>query len=101
MPSKLYGILAAGRPYLTTAPAGCELFQITKEREVGFTVLPDPVEIAEGIRLAKSNPDQLQTMRSNARVLAVAECTKQQSIDAFRTLLKNTCVASPVNSQTV
>ena len=101
MPSKLYGILAAGRPYLTTAPAGCELFQITEQREVGFTVFPDPVKIAEGIRLAKSNPDQLQTMRSNARALAVAECTKQHSIDAFRTLLKNTCATSPVNSQTV
>lgn len=88
MPSKLYGILAAGRPYLTTAPEGCELFEITQQYKVGLTVPPDnPQWIADAIRKAKSDPEQLQQMRHQARDLAESRFTRQQSISAFGKVL--------------
>ena len=89
MPSKLYGILAAGRPYLTNAPVGSELHAITAKHSVGLTVEPRSVEsIAERILWAADHHAELEAMGSNARQLAETEYTKQHSIAKFRTVLQ-------------
>lgn len=88
MPSKLYGILAAGRPYLTNAPSDSELFEITEREQVGVTVTAgDPQRIAETIRSAKAQSVRLAQMGSNARQLAVSHFTRTHSIDAFARVL--------------
>ena len=88
MPSKLYGILAAGRPFLTTAPETSELFEITKAHNVGYTVKAGlPSEIADAIRSAKNNRTTLQAMGQNARSLAEEQFTKTHSVAAFAKLL--------------
>ncbi len=89
MPSKLYGILAAGRPYLTNAPAGSELHAISKTHHVGLTAEPGSVQaIADRILWAADHPAELETMGRNARQLAESEYTKQHSIMKFRTVLE-------------
>src|SRR5207247_4100592 len=40
VPSKLYGILAAGRPYVAAVEDACEVAEITREHECGFVVPP-------------------------------------------------------------
>jgi len=88
MPSKLYGILAAGRPFLTNAPETSELFEITKTHNVGYTVKAgSPMGIADAIRSAKSNRSTLQAMGQNARCLAEEQFTKTHSVAAFSKLL--------------
>lgn len=95
MPSKLYGILAAGRPYLTNAPVGSELHAITTKHHVGLTVEPGSVEsIADRILWAADHPAELGTMGRNARQLAESEYTKLHSITKFRTVLQQV-LASP------
>ncbi|MCH2203655.1 MAG: glycosyltransferase family 4 protein [Fuerstiella sp.] len=84
MPSKLYGILAAGRPFLTNAPETSELFEITKFHNVGFTVeAGSPSVIAETIRTAKNDRATLRKMGRRARQLAEKRCTKTLSVSAF------------------
>lgn len=88
MPSKLYGILAAGRPFLTNAPENSELFEITRTHNVGFTVQAGSAsEIAAAIRSAKNNRDLLQQMGRRARCLAEQQYTKAHSVAAFAKLL--------------
>ena len=89
MPSKLYGILAAGRPYLTNAPAGSELHTVSTNHNVGLTVEPGSVQaIVDRIRWAADHPVELEAMGRNARQLAEKEYTQQHSIAKFRQVLQ-------------
>lgn len=89
MPSKLYGVLAAGSPYLTNALPSSDLNQITIEYEVGITVPPDNISaIVEAISELKANPERQEQMRKNARHVAETVFTKDQSISQFRSLLQ-------------
>jgi glycosyltransferase involved in cell wall biosynthesis len=89
MPSKLYGILAAGRPYLTNAVPESELHQITTQHQVGITVEPgSPAAIADAIRAAVANAPLLQLMGQRGRALAVTEFTRQKSVEKFKQILQ-------------
>ena len=93
MPSKLYGILAAGRPYLTNAPADSELARLTNEYQVGITVAPgSPKAIADGIRRAANNASGISDMGKNARKLALSEFTREKSAEKFRAVLKTALI---------
>ncbi len=95
MPSKLYGILAAGRPYLTNAPTGSELHTISINHKVGLTVEPESVQaIADQILWAADHPAELEIMGQNARRLAEFEYTQHRSIGKFREVLEQV-LASP------
>lgn len=95
MPSKLYGILAAGRPCLTTAPEGTELHTIVRNRGIGLTATPGSVaDLAKQIRFAANNSGLLIQMGQNARRLAESEYTREISIQKFRSVLENVLAVS-------
>jgi glycosyltransferase involved in cell wall biosynthesis len=88
MPSKLYGILAAGRPYLTNAPQDSELFDITVKNQIGITIPPgSPPAIAEAIRTASKDPQTLKKMGHHARQLAESQFTRRHAVQAFSQML--------------
>ena len=90
MPSKVYGILAAGRPYLTNAVPESELHRMTREFDLGLTVEPNsPREIANAIRSACLTPDRLRQMGENARKLAQLKFTREKSVEKFRNVLES------------
>ncbi|MFN9720402.1 MAG: glycosyltransferase family 4 protein [Planctomycetota bacterium] len=89
MPSKLYGILASGRPYLTNAVPESELHQLTVKYQVGLTVPPgNPAEIANAVRAASQNRQSLQTMGANARSLAESQFSQACSMKQFRNVIQ-------------
>ncbi|MDG2128898.1 MAG: glycosyltransferase family 4 protein [Fuerstiella sp.] len=89
MPSKLYGILAAGRPFLTNAPRSSELYQVTKSHDVGFTVeAGSPAAIAQAVRAARSDRASLRSMGRRARYVAEEQYSKTKSVDAFALTLR-------------
>lgn len=89
MPSKLYGVLAAGRPYLTNAVPESDLYKITHQQLVGLTVPPnDESAIAKAILDLKSDPQRQKLMRANARNTAMTVFTKDKSIGQFKGLLE-------------
>jgi colanic acid biosynthesis glycosyl transferase WcaI len=72
VPSKLYSILAAGRPVLVVAPPECDAARIVVESGCGLAADPDdPAAVAAAIRELRGNPARLGEMSTNARETAV------------------------------
>jgi glycosyltransferase involved in cell wall biosynthesis len=71
VPSKLYSILAAGRPVLAVAAAESDAARIVSESGCGIAVDPDdPAAVAGAIRVLRSNPARLAEMGRRARETA-------------------------------
>lgn len=71
VPSKLYGILAAGRPYVAAVEPDCEVAQITREYDCGLVAEPDnPKDLAEKLLFLYENRDQALRLGENGRKAA-------------------------------
>jgi len=72
VPSKLYGILAAGRPYVAAVEAESEVAQISQKYECGVVVnADDPEALADGILRVYQDAALARTMGENARRAAL------------------------------
>jgi glycosyltransferase involved in cell wall biosynthesis len=73
VPSKLYGILAAGKPVLAVAPCETEVAHLARVRGFGVAADPDrPAEVAGALSGLAAHPDRLQAMCDAARAAAPA-----------------------------
>lgn len=89
MPSKLYGILAAGCPLLAVAPGYCELAKVTRKADVGLVVSPcDPQELAKAVRWGVDHRSDLIAMGANARNLAEERYDRRICTREFRRMLR-------------
>lgn len=71
VPSKLYGILAAGKPVLTVATRGCDAAMIVERHGCGLTADPnDPAAVAEAMREMARNPRLISQMGERSRAVA-------------------------------
>ena len=71
VPSKLYSILAAGRPILAVAPEDTDVARIVRATDCGLVADPDkPSEVADAIRMLKSDPARLAAMGERAHKAA-------------------------------
>jgi colanic acid biosynthesis glycosyl transferase WcaI len=71
VPSKLYGILASGRPFVAAVEPDCEVATISKLYNCGITCLPgNPHAVASAIVRLYEDPKSLQKMRKKAREAA-------------------------------
>jgi colanic acid biosynthesis glycosyl transferase WcaI len=71
VPSKLYSILAAGRPILAVAPEDTDVARIVRAADCGLVADPDkPSEVAAAIRALKSDPARLRAMGQRAHKAA-------------------------------
>jgi glycosyltransferase involved in cell wall biosynthesis len=71
VPSKLYSILAAGRPVLVVAPEECDAARIVRESGCGAVADPDdPAGVAQAVRALRENHKQLAEMGRRARETA-------------------------------
>jgi glycosyltransferase involved in cell wall biosynthesis len=71
VPSKLYSILAAGRPVLVVAPAQCDAARIVLEAGCGLAADPDdPAAVAAAICELRDHPARLIEMGRRARETA-------------------------------
>jgi glycosyltransferase involved in cell wall biosynthesis len=72
VPSKLYGILAAGRPYIAAVNASCEVATLAAEHGCGVPATPgDPVDLAEQIAALSDDPLRARQMGACARRAAM------------------------------
>jgi glycosyltransferase involved in cell wall biosynthesis len=73
VPSKLYGILAAGRPYVAAVEDACEVAEITREYECGFVVPPgDAAGLASRILDVYRDRSLATRLGERARVAGLA-----------------------------
>lgn len=88
MPSKLYGILAAGRPVIATVPTGTELADEIVRHGVGFVVPPGDAEaFAAAVASASKDRDGLREYGTRARRLAEREYHRPVVTARFADLL--------------
>jgi colanic acid biosynthesis glycosyl transferase WcaI len=87
VPSKLYGILGAARPYVAAVEEECEVAEITRRYECGIVVPPgQPKELAEGILKLYYEPALAARFGTNARTAAL-EFDRPRKIAAYVALL--------------
>jgi len=71
VPSKMYGILAAGKPIVAVAPRGSDGVAIGEQRGFSIAADPDdPVQFVDAVRQLIHNPDRLRKMGEAARSVA-------------------------------
>ncbi len=68
VPSKLFKMMASGRPVLAITIEGNEVHRLIHDSECGLCVPPDdPGRLAQALRYAAANPDEMDRMGKNGR----------------------------------
>jgi colanic acid biosynthesis glycosyl transferase WcaI len=71
VPSKMYGILAAGKPIVAVAPKETDVVSLGVQRGFALAADPDrPEEVVNAVRELASNPTKLKAMSEAARAAA-------------------------------
>jgi nucleoside-diphosphate-sugar epimerase/glycosyltransferase involved in cell wall biosynthesis len=90
VPSKLYGILAAGVPALVIADERSEASRVVRESDTGRVIPPgSPRQLAETILWCADHESERKEMGRRARRLAEREYDRRRTTGRFGTLLKN------------
>jgi colanic acid biosynthesis glycosyl transferase WcaI len=88
VPSKLYGILAAGKPVLAVAPQETDAASLGASRGFGVSADPDkPAEVVTVVRKLLADPDRLVKMGAMARE-AAKDYDRQSEIRKFAAILE-------------
>jgi glycosyltransferase involved in cell wall biosynthesis len=88
VPSKLYGILAGGRPFVVSADDDCEAAAIARDYDCGLVVRPGDVDgISAAVRCLYDNPARRQAMGANAR-RAGERFDRSQAVAAYERLFR-------------
>jgi len=88
VPSKLYSILAAGRPVLAVAPATTDAARIVTETGCGLSADPDdPAAVAAALVQLRNDPARLSQMGARAREVA-AKYARVNELDRFVSVME-------------
>lgn len=80
VPSKIYGILAAGKPIVALAPAESDVVSLGKQKGFSISADPDdPAEFVDCVRRMVRDPQQTRRMEK-AAVAAAPEYDRQQEL---------------------
>jgi glycosyltransferase involved in cell wall biosynthesis len=94
VPSKLYGILAAGRPYIAAVEDQSEVADITRRHQSGITVTAgDARQIADAVLALKGDPVRREAMGDRAR-RAAACFDRRRQIAAHAAVLRQVAQTS-------
>jgi glycosyltransferase involved in cell wall biosynthesis len=89
VPSKLYGILAAGRPYIAAVDEDSEVAVITRQGETGMRVEPDSSSaLVESIRWCLANRPALEAMGLRGRQYCLKHFDRSRSVSLFEDVLR-------------
>jgi colanic acid biosynthesis glycosyl transferase WcaI len=81
VPSKVYGILAAGRPALFVGDQGGDVARMLREHDCGVSFAPGDCEgLATELRLLAESRQRVDSMGVNARTLALARYTSEHAV---------------------
>ena len=88
VPSKVYGVLVAGRPYIAAIEADSEVAQIAREHDCGIVVEPGNREqIVTAIRALHDNAAYRTRLGANARQAAL-RFDRPRAVEAYRDVLE-------------
>jgi glycosyltransferase involved in cell wall biosynthesis len=89
VPSKLYGVLVAGRPFVAAIECDSEAAQIAREHDCGMVVEPgDRAGMERAIRLLHENRDLRLRLGTNARAAGLIY-DRPRAVEAYRDVLES------------
>jgi colanic acid biosynthesis glycosyl transferase WcaI len=89
VPSRLYGILAAGRPVIVGADADSETARLVEEVGCGVVLPPGrPELVARAIRDAHDGVHDLEAMGAKGRMYVEVEADRDVAIGRYRDLIR-------------
>lgn len=91
VPSKIYGVMAAGKPILGVLEQGSEVQRLISESGSGIVIEPQNYAgIVSSIKeLYQMNREELKGMGLNGRKYLEQNLTRKNSIDKYRSVLKS------------
>lgn len=85
VPSKLYGVMAAGKPVLGVLDEGSEARLIVEECNCGVCIEPGNYkEISNNIEYILNNKEEIRALGSNGRQYLETNLTKEVSINKYK-----------------
>jgi colanic acid biosynthesis glycosyl transferase WcaI len=91
VPSKFYGIAAAGRPIIMIGAHNGEIAQLVRQQRCGIVVAPgDADSLAKTLRHWSDTPWEIDEMGARARQMLDAQFTKRRALDQWAQLLADT-----------
>jgi glycosyltransferase involved in cell wall biosynthesis len=95
VPSRVYGILAVGRPVIVAADADSETAQLVGEAACGIVVPPGrPELLAAAIRSAHDGDLDLDALGAAGRAYVVANADRSVAVGQYRALLRDAAAAA-------
>jgi glycosyltransferase involved in cell wall biosynthesis len=92
VPSKLYGILAAGKPYIAAVDADSEVARITAEEKTGLVIPPDSTaELVAAVQWCLAHRDELEAMGEKGRQVAAANFDRSIATANFERVVCSVC----------
>jgi colanic acid biosynthesis glycosyl transferase WcaI len=87
VPSRVYNLLAIGRPIIVAAEANSEAALILKEKDIGWVTRPeDPFDLVEAIRSAAANREETSAKGRRAAEVA-GNYTYNRAIASYRKII--------------
>jgi glycosyltransferase involved in cell wall biosynthesis len=88
VPSKFYGIAAAGKPIIVIGDPNGELARLVHLNDCGFAIAPgDSETLAAILRRLSEGPQEISEMGARARKMLDAHFTRRQGLARWRQLL--------------
>lgn len=88
VPSKLYGVLAAGRPLFYLGPGMCEISRVVRENKIGWQGRPgDAPGLAAAVARAAQDPIGTAEQGARARKLLEERYDRRLAVARWRALL--------------
>jgi glycosyltransferase involved in cell wall biosynthesis len=90
VPSKFYGIAAAGRPIITVTARDGELARLVREHQCGLVIEPgNPRELAGSLMALSGRPQSVHSMGVRARQMLDMRFTRKHAFEQWRDALEN------------
>lgn len=102
VPSKLYGVLAAGRPLLYVGPDRCEVARVVSDERVGWHRRPgDVAGIVAALSQAALNPEETAARGERARRLFLKRYDRCHAVARWRAALAEAAGARSTGATSV
>jgi colanic acid biosynthesis glycosyl transferase WcaI len=97
VPSKMYSILAAGRPIVASVDPGTEVASVVERAGAGLTVPPDDPEVfTKAVARLVSDPDEAARMGAAGRAFVERWASPAAVAEQYEALFEELIAASPV-----
>ncbi len=95
VPSKVFPVMASGRPFIASIEAESEIAGIVREFRCGILVEPDDTDrLAEAIRWAYSSRSELKTMGQRGRDAVITKYRRDAATDQYESLFQSVVMST-------